>query len=282
MTRVLHYIVAALLCIPSAGISVVKAQSPESFLAEGSSRSSLIAAVRSVLREHPELILDALEKDPVALADLVERASIAKTFQVEQERRLDELKHPKIPAVDLNRPIRGNPEASITIVEYSDFECPFCRSASSTVKQVLEQYGDEVRFVYKHNALNFHPMAEPAARYFEAIALQDTDEAWRFHDLVFDQQDLLADGEAVLKAILATLQVNQEQVVRDLNGDMVEQRLSLDRDEVARFGFDGTPAFLINGVSLMGSQPMEDFEDIIRMFIDDSQGVEHVEVEHEK
>lgn len=232
-----------------------------------STQAELIVAVKTVLNEHPELVLKALQAHPVELAELVERASYLKQAQAEEERRLAELKEPKVPAIDAERPIRGNPQASITIVEYSDFECPFCSSASSTVKQVLEQYGEEIRFVYKHNPLNFHPMAEPAARYFEAIAMQDVQEAWRFHDRVFEQQDLLADGEPVLKAIVASLSVDEEKLARDLKGDTVERRLNLDREEAQRFGFDGTPAFLINGVSLMGSQPKEDFEEIIRMFM---------------
>ena len=217
-----------------------------------------------------------MEKKPVALADLVQRASIAKAVKAEEERRLHEIKQPKVPVIDVKRPIRGNPRASITIVEYSDFECPFCRSASSTVEQILKQYGDDVRFVYKHNPLNFHPMAEPAARYFEAIAMQDVNEAWRFHDLVFEQQELLPDGEPVLKAIVASMHIDRAKLEHDLNGDTVEQRLNQDRDEVRRFGFDGTPAFLINGVSLMGSQPQEEFEEIIQMFISEKQEEEQV------
>ena len=282
MPRTCHWVIAVLLWISLIDITIVIAQSEEPPWTKQYSKTNLTEVVKSVLQEHPELILDALEKDPVALADLVERASIARTAQAEQERRLDELKNPKVPAVDLNRPIRGNPKALITIVEYSDFECPFCRSASSTVNQVLNQYGDEVRFIYKHNALNFHPMAEPAARYFEAIALQDTEEAWRFHDLVFEQQDLLVDGEPVLNAIVATLKVDQKQLAEDLNGDIVTQRLSHDRLEVDRFGFDGTPAFLINGVSLMGSQPMEEFEDIIQIFLDKNLDTEHAVAELEE
>ncbi len=244
-------------------------------------QSDIREAVKSVLLENPELVLEALKIQQIELANLVEQGTYLRQAEAKKERRLEELNQPKVAVIEVDRPIRGNPHAPITIVEYSDFECPFCRSAASTVTQVLEQYGDDVRLVYKHNPLNFHPMAEPAARYFEAIAMQDMEEAWRFHDHVFEQQDLLADGESVLKAIVATLNVDATKVERDLSGEAIEARLRLDRDEAGRFGFDGTPAFLINGVSLMGSQPKEEFEEIIHMFMSESRGTEHAEAEHE-
>ncbi len=70
-----------------------------------------------------------------------------------------------------------------------------------------------------------------------------------------------------MKEILASLNVDVTKVERDLYGEAIEQRLRLDRDETGRFGFDGTPAFLINGVSLMGSQPKGEFEEIIGLFL---------------
>ncbi|MGB0910554.1 MAG: DsbA family protein [Nitrospirales bacterium] len=238
------------------------------------------AAVKSVLLENPELVLEALKIQQIELVNLIEQATYLRQAEAKKAQRLEELKQPKVPVIDADRPIRGNPHAPITIVEYSDFECPFCRSAASTVTQILKQYGDDVRLVYKHNPLDFHPMAEPAARYFEAIAIQDAEEAWRFHDHVFEQQDLLADGESVLKAIVATLNVDAGKVERDLSGEAIDGHLGLDRDEAVRFGFDGTPAFLINGVSLMGSVPKEEFEEVIRMFMNESREVGHVEAEH--
>ena len=70
---------------------------------------------------------------------------------------------------------------------------------SPTLQEVLTAYGDAVRLVYKHNPLSFHATAEPAARYFEAIALQSEEQAWRFHDLVFQQQRSLSRGVEALK-----------------------------------------------------------------------------------
>ncbi len=261
------FVIGLLLLVSTVSFFPLHAQTVMPSSVKAPLRADLVAAVKSVLQEHPELILEALEEKPVALADLIQRASIVQAVKAEENRRLSELKQPKIPAIDTARPIRGNLEAPVTIVEYSDFECPFCRTASSTVQQVLEEYGDVVRFVYKHNPLNFHPIAEPAARYFEAIAIQDVEVAWQFHDRVFENQQQLTDGELTLQTIVASLNIDMTKLENDVNGEEVEDRLSLDRDEAERFGFDGTPAFLINGVSMMGSQPKEDFEEIIQLVI---------------
>ena len=177
---------------------------------------------------------------------------------------MEELAHPKVADIDQRRPIRGNREAAITIVEYSDFECPFCEAAHKTIKKVLQNYGKTVRFIYKHNPLDFHALAEPAARYFEAIALQNPELAWTFHDRVFEvQNELGGKGEEGLKAIASELPIDQTRLEEDLQSEDVDERLAKDLEEAQRFGFDGTPAFLVNGVSLMGNRPIHDFEELI-------------------
>ena len=227
--------------------------------------TDLKAAVKVVLEEHPELILEVLQEHEITLADLVERGTIKKQVAAKRQRILEELNNPLEPALDGNRPIRGDPEALITIVEYSDFECPYCAAAHQTIQHVLRRFNGQVRLIYKHNPLEFHPAAEPAARYFEAIALQDHGQAWSFHDRVFEQQDQLEAGTQALQAIADSLNIDHQRLEKDLSSDVVTRHIEQDRDEAERFGFDGTPAFLINGISLLGNHPETDFIDIIRM-----------------
>jgi len=221
--------------------------------------------IKGVLEEHPELILNVLKQHEIQVVDLVEAGFIKREVEAERQRILAQLSDPLEPLIDKSRPIRGNPVAPITIVEYSDFECPYCAAAQQTIKHVLRRFNGQVRLIYKHNPLEFHPTAEPAARYFEAIALQDHGQAWSFHDLVFEQQDQLEAGESALQAIVASLDIDQQRLQKDLFGDVVTRHIEQDREEAERFGFDGTPAFLINGVSLLGNHPEQDFIDIIRM-----------------
>lgn len=229
-------------------------------------RPALREAVEQLLRDRPELVLSVLENNPVLVADLVERAGAIRKEKIEEEQWRRELLHPKAPAVADDRPVRGPRSAPVTIVEYSDFQCPYCESASRTIRKILAEHGGGVRFVYKHNPLPFHAAAEPAARYFEAIALQSEDQAWQFHDLVFEQQESLSGGEDALREIAAGLDIDQARLARDLSSPAVAERLRLDQEEAQKFGFDGTPAFLVNGVSLVGNQPAEDFERVIRFF----------------
>jgi protein-disulfide isomerase len=231
------------------------------------------ALVEETLRQHPDLIIRALEHDPIVLTDLVNRGAELRKARAEEEQWQTEMANPKVATIAEDRPIRGARKAPITVVEYSDFECPYCRAVSPTLQEVLLAYGDKVRLVYKHNPLSFHATAEPAARYFEAIALQNEDEAWRFHDLVFQQQRNLSRGVEAVQDIAATLNVDHAQLERDLQSDAVTQRIAADRAEAERFGFDGTPAFVINGVSLVGNHPKRDFDRIIRKMLTEPQAM---------
>lgn len=233
------------------------------------------ALVEETLRQHPDLILRALAQNPAMIADLVERGTEIRKAKLEEAQWQAEMANPKVALVAEDRPIRGARNAPITVVEYSDFECPYCRAVSPTLQEVLVTYGEKVRLVYKHNPLSFHATAEPAARYFEAIALQNEEEAWRFHDLVFQQQRNLSRGIEAVQEIAETLNVDHAQLERDLQSDAVTQRIAADRAEAERFGFDGTPAFVINGVSLVGNHPKRDFDRIIRKMLPEPQAMAH-------
>ena len=94
---------------------------------------------------------------------------------------------PKLsPAIDASRIVRGNPKAPITIFEYTDFQCPYCRYGAKTIDEVMARYEGQVRLIVKHLPLPLlHPMAMACAQYFEAISLQSADKAWAFYDRIF-------------------------------------------------------------------------------------------------
>lgn len=195
----LSFILAMLLVILISGPEQTQAQTSDL----QSSSTDIKSLIEDTFRQHPDLIFRALEDNPVLLADLVERGTEIRKARMGEARWQAELTNPKVAAIAEDRPIRGMHQAPITIVEYSDFECPYCRAVSSTLQEVLASHGDQVRLIYKHNPLSFHATAEPAARYFEAIALQSEKEAWRFHDRVFEQQRNLARGVEALNEMIA-------------------------------------------------------------------------------
>ncbi len=167
------------------------------------------------------------------------------------------------PAMDPDRVVRGRPDAPVTIVEYTDFQCPYCAAGARAVEEVLARYEGQARLVVKHQPLAFHPMARPAAEFFEALALQSPARAWAFYDRLFAQPAALAGGEPALLKLAGELGADLGQLVQDRSGPTVRARLASDLQEVQRFGFDGVPAFIVNGRVIEGAQPAQAFVDVI-------------------
>lgn len=230
-----------------------------------------VSQMKKLIEDNPEILFGAIEKNPTKFLEVldsaVKKAREAKQQEMvmaEEKKRDEEFKNPKKPDLNDKVAVLGDRNAPIVIVEYSDFECPFCAKGYRTVMKVKEAYGDKVAFVYKHLPLDFHPKARPAAEYYEAIALQDTIKAYKFHDVVFENQDKLrSDGNKYLDKVAKSLGVNLGKLKKDLKSDAVKSRIDADIAEARKFGFSGTPGFLINGVSLKGAYPFEDFKKII-------------------
>lgn len=227
--------------------------------------------MEKIIAENPEIVFQAIKANPKKFVETVneavrsaQEAGREDEAKQEQARMEEEMKNPKVAVIEEGRVIFGNKGAPITIVEYSDFQCPYCSRGFQTVKQLEKDYGDKIRIVFKHLPLEFHPMAMPAAKYFEAIAIQDHKKAEKFHDEIFsNQKELSADGEKFLKATAKKVGANMAKLEKDLNSEAVQKRIAADMEEAKKFEFSGTPGFLINGVSLRGAYPPPEFKKII-------------------
>lgn len=227
--------------------------------------------IEKAIEDNPDIVFNAIKKNPKRFVEVVNEAVRAAQegaredeAKEEQARLEEEFKNPKQPVIEEGRVIFGKKDAPITIVEYSDFQCPYCARGYQTVKEVEKEYGDKVRIVFKHLPLDFHPMAMPAAKYFEAIAMQDPKKAEKFHDEVFtNQKDLNQDGEKFLKNAAKKVGADLKKVEKDINSEQVQKRIATDMEEAKKFEFSGTPGFLINGVSLRGAYPAPEFKKII-------------------
>ncbi|MDO9165945.1 MAG: ankyrin repeat domain-containing protein [Rhodoferax sp.] len=173
----------------------------------------------------------------------------------------------RLPAIDPGRLVRGSPEAAITIVEYTDFQCPYCGSGAKTVEEVLARYEGQVRLVVKHLPLQFHLMAKPAAQYFEALSLQSAARAWAFYDRIFGNPQALAGGELYLRQLAGDLGADVTRLEQDRGSPVVRDRLAADLLEAQRYQFDGVPAFIINGQVVEGAHPAQVFFDIIEAIL---------------
>jgi protein-disulfide isomerase len=170
------------------------------------------------------------------------------------------LARPKIDvAVDPFR-LRGNPKAPVTIVEFSDFQCPYCRAAQPTIKKVLDTYKDKVRLGYRDFPLKqIHAQAEQAAGASRCAAEQSR--FWEYHDLLYANQAKLDQAGLTEYARTAGLDVDRFSTCLVLGKFKVP--IESDIQAGIKAGVSGTPAFYINGIFLSGTQPVSAFEKVI-------------------
>ncbi len=154
---------------------------------------------------------------------------------------------------------QGSANAKITLVEYSDFQCPFCSRALPTVKALQQKYGNDLRFVYKHFPLSFHPNAQPAAEASECAGEQG--KFFEFHDLLFANQESLSTAN--YKKWAGDLKLDQAKFDSCVDSSKYKQKVQDDFNEGQRDGVSGTPSFYVNGQQIVGAQPAQAFESII-------------------
>ena len=154
---------------------------------------------------------------------------------------------------------KGSMDANVTMVEYSDFQCQYCGAAYPTVKQIVEKYGDSIKFQYRHFPLPAHANAQKAAEASECAA--DQGKFWDLHDKMFDNQQRLDVGS--LKSYASSLGFNTTSFNACLDSGVMASRVSFDKGEGQSAGVSGTPTFFINGKKLVGNQPYSTIENAI-------------------
>ena len=156
-------------------------------------------------------------------------------------------------------PVRGPANAPVEVVEFSDFQCPYCQRAAPTVAQVLSTYGDRIHLVYRHYPLPNHPNARPAAE--AAACAGEQDKFWPYYDKLFANQSRL--NTADLKQHAADLAVDTAKFNNCVDSHKYKSIVEADIQAGQDVGVDGTPAFFINGRMLSGAQPFDAFKRII-------------------
>ncbi len=161
------------------------------------------------------------------------------------------------------RIVRGNPAAPVTIVEFTDFQCPYCSNGARTVSALMAKYEGKIKLVVKHYPLPFHPAALPAALYFEGIAAQSPDKAWQFYDALFANPRQLMEGEEYLKKVAAGVGANMQKLEKDVRSPETYKKIAADKQEFEQAQYDGVPVFIINGKAIVGAQSPQKFIEII-------------------
>lgn len=176
----------------------------------------------------------------------------------------------KIPLGDA--PVLGQESALVTIVEFSDFQCPFSKRAQETLKQIRETYGDKVRFAWKHEPLSFHPRAEPAAE-LSLFALKEKGSKafWTMHDKLFALQPKLEDDD--LEEAAKALGLDAARAKKAIDTHKYKDAIDADVDLADNVDASSTPHFFINGRRLIGAQPFDDFRAVIDEQMKNAEGL---------
>jgi len=167
----------------------------------------------------------------------------------------------KVPVLD-DDPVRGPKDALVTLVVFSDFQCPFCKRVEDTLKQVSDTYGNDVRIAWKDNPLPFHPRAKPTAALARFAYKQKGDKGfWEAHDALFASNPKLEDDD--LKTIAEKIGVSWDDAKKAIDSNKFGERFDASVDLASDLQARGTPHFFINGVRLSGAQPFDAFKKAI-------------------
>jgi protein-disulfide isomerase len=202
---------------------------------------------------------DYMQKNPPALQKVVQDALKAQRPQRPPELPLEE-KIKRAIKVDLNNaPTLGPDTAPVTIVEFSDFQCPFCGRVEPTLKQLLKDNSGKLRLAFRNNPLPFHQNAASAAK--ASMAAKDQGKYWQMHDALFDNQKDLS--EDAIRKIAKDVGLNMAKFEKDWKSNKYDESIAKDMDFARSNGASGTPSFFINGVLLTGAQPIQSFQQLI-------------------
>jgi protein-disulfide isomerase len=156
---------------------------------------------------------------------------------------------------------RGAAATKVTIVEFSDFQCPFCKRSEPTVKGVLDKYGKDVSLVWMNQPLPFHDHAMDAATAFQAAGRQGSDKAWKLHDKMYENNTALTRAD--IEKYAGEVGLNTGKFKKDWDDPKIKAEVDQDSKAGTAAGANGTPTFFINGREVVGAQPADAFEKVI-------------------
>lgn len=201
-----------------------------------------------------EKVKSFLEEQALKNAKAKYHEEIANKYKVEI--LLEEPRYTLTGPQDLSR---GLAKAPVTIVEFSDFECPYCRKAQAVLGQLKTAYGDKLRFVFRHYPLPFHKLAPKASE--AAMCAHEQNKFWEYHDALFADSQSLA--EEALKELAKKVGLDAAKFDECLKSNRHAARIAADSAEGKQLGITGTPTFFVNGIKMVGAVPLDNFKEVI-------------------
>jgi protein-disulfide isomerase len=237
------------------------APSPSERPARGGSRSLLVTSVATAIVAFAAVGIFALGMFTHAVFFDSGGGSTVQVVQADQAAAAVQptaVPQPTVEATVDDDPAQGPADAAVTVIEFSDFQCPYCaRFQSETLPQILQNYGDRIRFVYRDFPLtSIHANALKAAEASECA--HDQGKYWEYHDMLFQNQSAL-DVDS-LKSYAASLGLDTTAFNSCLDSDQKMDEVRQDVQDGLAAGVQGTPAFFINGQAISGAQPYSVFQ----------------------
>lgn len=212
--------------------------------------SRLEEQVLQIIQDHPEVILESVQAYQQKQYEEQRQASTA---------FLQEMKANPQGAIGKS-PTTGAKDQKIVLLEFSDFECPYCGKVDSDIKKFVDSHSQEITLVYKHFPLAaIHPEALPSAK--AAWAASQQGKFWEYHDALFAQQENL--GEILYLETAKNLNLDLEQFNQDRNSTAANQAIGQDMLMAQRLGISGTPFFVMNGEAFAGAVQLSDLEKVL-------------------
>ncbi len=219
--------------------------------------------LKKLFLENPDILTDTIKKHPAKVLDTFQEAAKKAQEVQKQKQREESFNKPMVATLRDDELYRGTKDAPLTLVEYSDFQCYYCSKAFNTVITLLEKYKGKIRFVYKHLPV-IGKYSKQCSEYYEAIRLQSPDKAMAFHDELYKNQKAInAGGMKFLNETAKKVGADVAKVEADIKAGKVAERIKQDSEEARKFGFTGTPGFLLNGIAVKGAYPIDHFEGIV-------------------
>ncbi len=210
--------------------------------------AALRQLILQVIKDNPKVIYDAVNSYLRQKRDAEHRQEMERRFK----KRVKDI-------VSKANPQKGPHDAPITIIEYTDFECPYCARASHTMEQLFKVYPGKLRLVFKNNPLTFHKQAVPAAR--AALAAFKQGQFWPYHDLLFAHHREL-DAKRYM-AFAKQLGLDLGRFEKDRHSAAVAKQIAAEKARAKAHKFSATPTFIINGVVVVGAQRIDRFTEVI-------------------
>ena len=221
----------------------------------GAEPEKTMAVDTTGLTSEQEKMASAMVKDIIPLI----KAGKSESEVISALQEIDAKKITRYPVEIGDSPTHGPQNARVTIVEFTDFQCPFCSRVQTTLKQIEEKYPQDVKKVFKQNPLAMHQDAPLAAEASLAAGAQG--KFWEMKDVLFNNQKNLKEEDLLRYA--QELGLNMEQFKADLTGRKYKEQVDRESKQAAALGATGTPAFFINGRYFAGAKPLEAFVQII-------------------